>query len=82
MGLSAAGVGSVVRRACMAAGLPSGGAHRLRHSAATAMLRAGASLDEVGQVLRQRDLETTSAYAKVDFVALRRLALPWPERVA
>ena len=65
----------------MAAGLPKGGAHRLRHSAATAMLRAGASLDEVGQVLRQRDRETTAAYAKVDFVALRRLALPWPERV-
>ena len=81
VGLSAAGVGSVARRACRAAGLPNGGAHRLRHSAATAMLRAGASLDEVGQVLRQRDRETTAAYAKVDFVALRRLALPWPERV-
>jgi len=82
VGLSAAGVGSVVRRACIRVGLPSGGAHRLRHSAATAMLRAGWSLDEVGQVLRQRDLQTTSAYAKVDFVALRPLALPWPERVA
>ena len=82
VGLSAAGVGSVVRRACLAAGLPCGGAHRLRHSAATAMLRAGASLDEVGQVLRQRDLETTAAYAKVDFVALRQLAQPWPEHVA
>jgi integrase/recombinase XerD len=82
VGLSAGGVGNVARRACMAAGLPCGGAHRLRHSAASAMLRAGASLDEVGQVLRQRDPQTTSAYAKVDFVALRRLALPWPERVA
>ena len=81
-GLSPSGVGSVARRACRAAGVSSGGAHRLRHSAATAMLRAGASLDEVGQVLRQRDLETTSAYAKVDFVALRPLALPWPERGA
>ncbi|HET6920583.1 MAG TPA: site-specific integrase [Jiangellaceae bacterium] len=79
VGLSAAGVGSVARRACRAAGLLGGGAHRLRHSAATAMLRAGASLDEVGQVLRQRDLQTTSAYARVDFVALRPLALPWPE---
>lgn len=81
VGLSAAGVGSIVRRASMAAGLPRVGAHRLRHSAATAMLRAGASLDEVSQVLRQRDLQTTSSYAKVDFVALRRLAQPWPERV-
>jgi integrase/recombinase XerD len=82
VGLSARGVGSVARRACRAAGVLSGGAHRMRHSAATAMLRAGASLDEVGQVLRQRDLQTTSAYAKVDFVALRPLALPWPEGVA
>jgi site-specific recombinase XerD len=82
VGLSTAGVSSVARGACMAAGVPCGSAHRLRHSAATAMLRAGASLDEVGQVLRQRDPQTTSAYAKVDFVALRRLAQPWPERVA
>jgi len=82
VGLSPAGVGSVVRSACVRAGLSPVGAHRLRHSAATAMLRAGASLDEVGQVLRQRDLETTASYAKVDFVALRPLALPWPERVA
>jgi integrase/recombinase XerD len=82
VGLSAAGVGSVARGACMVAGVLSGSAHRLRHSAATAMLRAGASLDEVSQVLRQRDLQTTSSYAKVDFVALRRLAQPWPERGA
>lgn len=82
VGLSARGVTSVVRRACIRAGLPPEGAHRLRHSAATAMLRAGGSLDEVGQVLRQRDITTTSAYAKVDFGALRTLALPWPERVA
>jgi integrase/recombinase XerD len=81
VGLSPSGVGSVARRAGMAAGLPKGGAHRLRHSAAMAMLRAGASLDDVGQVLRQRDLQTTASYAKVDFVALRPLAQPWPERV-
>jgi integrase/recombinase XerD len=82
VGLSASGVSSVARGACIAAGVLSGSAHRLRHSAATAMLRAGASLDEVSQVLRQRDLQTTSSYAKVDFVALRRLAQPWPERGA
>jgi integrase/recombinase XerD len=82
VGLSAAAVTSVVRRACVRAGLSPRGAHRLRHSAATALLRAGGSLDEVGQVLRHRDLATTSAYAKVDFAALRTVALRWPERVA
>ncbi len=77
-GLVASGVGDVVRRACVRAGITSVGPHRLRHSAATAMLRAGASLDEVGQVLRQRDAAITARYAKVDFVALRQLAAPWP----
>jgi site-specific recombinase XerD len=78
VGLSANGVGGVVRRTCIRAGVPPVGAHRLRHSAATAMLRAGASLEEVGQVLRQRSTQVTALYAKVDFVALRTLALPWP----
>jgi integrase/recombinase XerD len=78
LGLSAGSVADVVRRACVRAGMPSVGPHRLRHSAATAMLRAGASLDEVGQVLRQRDAAVTAHYAKVDFVALRQLATPWP----
>ena len=78
LGLSAGSVAEVVRRACVRAGMPSVGPHRLRHSAATAMLRAGASLDEVGQVLRQRDAAVTAHYAKVDFVALRQLATPWP----
>jgi integrase/recombinase XerD len=82
VGLSATSVGGIVRRACVRAGMSSIGPHRLRHSAATAMLRAGASLDEVGQVLRQRDAAITARYAKVDFVALRRLALPWPGEVA
>jgi integrase/recombinase XerD len=78
VGLSARGVGGVVHRACVRAGVSPVGAHRLRHSAATAMLRAGASLDEVGQVLRDRSSQVTALYAKVDFVALRPLALPWP----
>lgn len=78
LGMSATGVADVVRRACVRAGMTPVGPHRLRHSAATAMLRAGASLDEVGQVLRQRDAAVTAHYAKVDFVALRQLAAPWP----
>jgi integrase/recombinase XerD len=54
-------------------------AHRLRHSAATAMLRAGGSLREIGDVLRHRRAMTTAIYAKLDLEALRRLARPWPE---
>ena len=77
-GLSASAIGGVVRRACVRSGVAPVGAHRLRHSAATAMLRAGASLEEVGQVLRQRSTQVTALYAKVDFVALGTLALPWP----
>ena len=53
LGMSATGVADVVRRACVGAGMSPVGPHRLRHSAATAMFRAGASLDEVGQVLRR-----------------------------
>jgi site-specific recombinase XerD len=76
--VAASTVGRVVRRACARAGITPVGAHRLRHSAATAMLRAGASLEEVGQVLRQRSSQVTALYAKVDFEALRALAQPWP----
>jgi integrase/recombinase XerD len=77
-GLTSDGVQDVVRGSCMRAGLPAAGAHRLRHHAATAMLAGGASLAEVGQVLRHARPATTSLYAKVDRVALRRLARPWP----
>ena len=65
--------------ACSRAGIPRAGAHRLRHTAATRMLRAGCSLAEIGQVLRHEQLRTTAIYAKVDYAALRTLALPWPE---
>jgi site-specific recombinase XerD len=77
-GLSAGAVIQIVRRACLRAGLPAAGAHRLRHSAATGMLRAGAPLAEIGQVLRHRSMSTTAIYAKVDNGALAQLAMPWP----
>ena len=75
--LSASAIKAVVRAACVRAGVAPVGAHRLRHTAATQMLRAGASLPEIAQVLRHRKLETTAIYTKVDREALRRLARPW-----
>lgn len=81
-GLSSEGVSEVVRFAGEQAGLGSFGAHRLRHTAGTQMLRSGASLADVGQVLRHRRASTTAIYAKVDHDALRLLARPWPGVVA
>jgi len=77
-GLNRSTVAWVVRAACDRAGLPRVGSHRLRHTAATEMLRAGASLVEIGQVLRHCEQRTTALYAKVDRQALRTLARPWP----
>ncbi|MCA1699769.1 MAG: site-specific integrase, partial [Actinobacteria bacterium] len=71
-------IGGVVHEACVRAAIGPVGPHRLRHTAATGMLRAGASLREVAEVLRHRQLETTAIYAKVDRSALRALAQPWP----
>lgn len=71
-------VSRVVFRAAEKAGLGAVSAHRLRHTAATELLRAGASLPEVGQVLRHRSLLSTAIYAKVDDRSLRELARPWP----
>jgi len=71
-------VGDVVERACLRAGLPRVGPHRLRHALAADMLRRGAGLTAIGQVLRHRDLATTALCAKVDFIALRAVAHPWP----
>lgn len=76
--LGRAGVTAVVGQASVRAGLPAMGAHRLRHTAATQMLRHGASLPEVAEVLRHRSLMTTAIYAKVDRNALRGLARTWP----
>jgi site-specific recombinase XerD len=54
------------------------GAHIFRHSLATELLRSGATLSEIGQLLRHESQDTTRIYAKVDIEALRTLSLPWP----
>lgn len=77
-GMKAASVGHVVRRACERTGRAPLGPHRLRHALATEMLRQGAALPGISQVLRHRDLATTGVYAKVDLAALRSVAEPWP----
>jgi integrase/recombinase XerD len=77
-GLGQGGVRHVVRAACRRAGLPELGAHRLRHGAATGMLRAGAGLPEIAQVLRHRSLAVTAAYAQPDPATFGELARPWP----
>lgn len=76
--LTRCSVAWIVRSACDRAGLERVGPHRLRHTAATEMLRAGASLAEIGQVLRHREQKTTAIYAKVERESLRALARPWP----
>jgi site-specific recombinase XerD len=68
----------VVYRACERSGVPVISPHRLRSTAATAMLARGASLEAIAQVLRHRDVQTTALYAVVDRVRLRPLARPWP----
>ena len=71
-------VGDVVQRACLRAGLPHVGPHRLRHALAAELLRQGAGLVAISQVLRHQDLATTALYAKVDLNTLRQVAQPWP----
>ena len=81
-GLTAGGLIVVVKSACGRAGLDPIAAHRLRHTVASDLLRAGAGLPEIGQLLRHRSMATTAIYAKVDTVALRALARPWPGALA
>lgn len=81
-GLTTGGVTQVVNAAAHRAGLGTIYAHRLRHSAATTMLAAGAPLAEIGQVMRHRSIVTTAIYARVDLEALRCLAAPWPQEPA
>jgi site-specific recombinase XerD len=73
-------VSTIVRRALIRTGIDSvrKGAHLFRHTLATDLLRQGASLDEIGELLRHRSPNTTALYAKVELAALRTLALPWP----
>jgi len=78
--LGPSAVGTIVRHALLRAGInaPTTGAHQFRHGLATEMLRHGASLSEIGELLGHRSPETTKIYTKVDINALRTLALPWP----
>jgi len=69
---------AIVKRAAARAGLDAVTAHRLRHGAATGLLRAGAGLPEVGQVLRHASMLNTARYARVDHGALTAVARPWP----
>jgi site-specific recombinase XerD len=75
-------ISTIVCRAMKRAGLQPDfkGAHVLRHSLATGMLRCGACLDEIGEVLRHRVPNSTEIYAKVDVQGLRSLALSWPAK--
>ena len=80
----ARGVSDVAKLALRRAGVDArahGAAHVLRHSAASSMLRQGASLNEIAAVLRHQSVVSTQIYAKVDVIALRELAQPWPEVV-
>ncbi len=77
-GLTSTGITVIVAVAGRRAGVESATPHRLRHSVATSVLRAGAGLGEVGQLLRHVSPMTTALYAKTDLQALRPLARPWP----
>jgi site-specific recombinase XerD len=77
---SSTSVGSLVLAAIIRSGIETQhkGAHQFRHALACEMLRQGATLPEIGSLLRHRKSKTTGIYAKVDFAALRPLSLPWP----
>jgi integrase len=76
----ASGIGSIVRHRLQRAGIdaPTYGAHQFRHGLACELLRQGASLGEIGDILGHQSPQTTRIYAKVDLEALRTIALPWP----
>jgi integrase/recombinase XerD len=76
--ISVKAVDAVVRHACDRGAIARVGTHRLRHTVATELLGAGAPLAEIAPILRHSNLSTTAIYAKVDRIALRSLARPWP----
>ena len=78
-GIGRRGVSAIVGTACKRVGVPVVGSHALRHTAASEMLKAGASLQEIGEVLGHLQPRTTARYAKVDRKTLRALARPWPQ---
>ena len=78
---SGGAVSNIVQVALRAAGIenpPTRGANLIRHTTATTMLRAGATLDEIGTILRHKSPDTTAHYAKVDVATLQQIAQPWP----
>jgi site-specific recombinase XerD len=77
-GLSSGAVTALVHRAGDRAGVAVTGAHQLRHTVAVELLRAGAPMSEISELLRHRRPATTAIYAKVDRAALGSLARPWP----
>ena len=76
--INSSGIGAIVCKLLLQAGIHPPHSHRLRHTAATQMLRRGASLDQIAQVLRHRSHDTTAIYAKVDRQALQAVVQPWP----
>lgn len=75
------GISHIARSALQRAGVqsPRRGAHVFRHTAACQMLRQGADLEAIAEVLRHRSVETTGIYAKVDLALLGQISQPWPE---
>jgi site-specific recombinase XerD len=77
---SSVNVCTIVRKSLAQAGIDTDfkGAHLFRHTLATNMLRGGANIAEIGEILRHQDPNTTEIYTKVDFASLRMIAQPWP----
>lgn len=80
--LATSSITGVVARACAAAGVPRFGPHRIRHTAACDLLAAGASMEEIGQLLRHAQQRTTAIYARLDQTRLAELATPCPQGAA
>ncbi len=78
--LDRGGVHSIVRRACRRSGVAEVGPHRLRHALASELVRSGASLPEVGQMLRHQGISSSLIYVHIDIEGLRKVAQPWPGR--